>query len=92
MKPAKHETLVSLGFGQQWTARRVIAHEMKDEVYEWIQTKFTQAAPGEEEFISAYQRALSDYIDHLSADDLDAFEAQAERWNKNGPPPEIKQM
>jgi hypothetical protein len=65
---------------------------MKDEVYEWIRTRFTQAAPGEEEFISVYQRALSNYIEHLSADDLDTFEAKAERWNNNGPPPEIKRM
>lgn len=54
--------------------------------------KFTEAAPGDDEFISVYQKALTDYIEQLPATELDRLEAKAEKWNTMGPPKEIKRM
>ena len=80
-----------MGLGRQWNARRVVAHNRKDELQDWIR-KYTDAVPGEDGFIAVYQRALSDYMEQLPADELDELEVQAERWNNSGPPMEVKKM
>ena len=73
----------------KWTLSRVVAHAKKDAVHNKV-TKISGAAPGEHNFIPAYQEGLRTVIEQMTEDETNEMIKLAEEWEKEGLPPDVR--
>jgi hypothetical protein len=77
--------------GKHWTTRRVVAHTNRTVIDKWILQEHGHK-PGDTQYLGVYQNALSVAVESLSMEDQIKFQQIANRWNQNGPPPEVKKL
>jgi hypothetical protein len=77
--------------GQHWTVRCVVAHKHRDLIDDWI-FRHNGVRPGNRQYLGVYQTALSAAVDELQMDEMVKLQETADRWNENGPPPEVKKL
>jgi hypothetical protein len=85
------EEYAVLGFNKQWNVRRVVWHLKEYEIKRKVLDD-TSLQPGMPNFLGEYQRATSAILEAMSVEELADYQTYANKWNKNGPPPHVKQL
>jgi hypothetical protein len=77
--------------GKHWTLRRVVTHTQKTGIDAWI-FKNHGYKPGNPAYLGMYQKTVTEIVDGLDHDEKKRVQAIADRWNQNGPPPDVKKL
>jgi hypothetical protein len=73
-----------------WTLRKVVKEKLGQDIDDKV-TEMSGAVSGTPEYLAAYPRAWTHIVDNLSEEEKEKFEELAEKWNKAGPPIELRQ-
>jgi hypothetical protein len=75
---------------KKWTLRRVVQEKLGDEI-DKLAEELSGARKGSPRYISFYPTAWTQIEKQLSKRKKEEFENLAEKWNKAGPPEELRQ-
>jgi hypothetical protein len=82
-KPKKDEQNLLV----HWTLRKVVQHNMKDDINSLIAARHDGAQPGSQDYIKNYQGICSEVMEALTPAQKAEYERQVEEWNTTGPDP-----
>ncbi len=77
------------GTMKQWTLRGVMSVLCKTDIIEGVKRRF-MVDPGTPLFLGLFQTVLSEMMDNLSEEERQKYERQAEEWNQDGVPIEMR--
>jgi hypothetical protein len=78
------------GFNGKPTISKVVAREMKDEIDAEVKKLSDGAARGSHEWIGSYRKALSNVVNNLDDEELEAMQVILEEWLNRGIPADVQ--
>jgi hypothetical protein len=87
-KPYKDRAVFKLE--RKLPLRRVIGKLKADEIHEMVVANAPEIQKGEKGYPGQFQKALTSFVETLTAEELDEMEKIREEWQSAGPPVDVR--
>lgn len=87
-KPFKDKIIFKLE--KKVSLRRVVGREKADELHQKVLEDDPHVQKGSKQYLGKFQRVLTSYMNSMSAECRGEMEEEKKKWEKEGPPPELR--
>jgi len=87
-KPFKDK--ITFKLEKKLSLRRVVAREKAEEIHAKVLEDDPDIQKGSKQYLGKFQKVLSQYMELMSAECKAEMEEQRAKWEKEGPPPELR--
>ena len=70
----------------------MIAHTNREGLHRLVKKRSDNAPAGSQQFLASYQAGLTELLESLDDEEIEAAKETANQWNKRGPPAELKKQ